>query len=87
MDVYQLLTSELGPERVIRDEERLEAYGRDESPFGPFPPDAAVLCDSVEQVRLVLRLAAEHRVPVTPRGAGSGMTGGASHAMRPAFVS
>jgi glycolate oxidase len=77
VDVYQLLTSELGPERVIRDEERLEAYGRDESPFGPFPPDAAVLCDSVEQVRLVLRLAAEHKVPVTPRGAGSGMTGGA----------
>jgi glycolate oxidase len=28
-------------------------------------------------VRLVLRLAAEHKMPVTPRGAGSGMTGGA----------
>jgi glycolate oxidase len=28
-------------------------------------------------VQLVLRLAAEHKVPVTPRGAGSGMTGGA----------
>src|SRR5687768_17797838 len=41
------------------------------------PPDAAVLCESAEEVALVLRLCAEHRVPVTPRGAGSGMVGGA----------
>jgi glycolate oxidase len=77
MDVFELLTRELGPERVIRDDERLESYGRDESPFGPFAPDAAVLAENAEQVRLVLRLAAEYQVPVTPRGAGSGMTGGA----------
>ena len=36
-----------------------------------------MLCQSKAEVELVLRLAAEHRVPVTPRGAGSGMTGGA----------
>ena len=44
---------------------------------GVFPPDAAVLCESRAEIELVLRLAAEHRIPVTPRGAGSGMTGGA----------
>jgi glycolate oxidase len=36
-----------------------------------------VLATSREQVELVLRLAREHRVPVTPRGTGTGMTGGA----------
>jgi len=36
-----------------------------------------VLCESRAEVELVLRLCAEHRVPVTPRGAGTGMTGGA----------
>jgi glycolate oxidase len=36
-----------------------------------------VVAESAEEVQLVLRLAAEHKVPVTPRGAGSGMTGGA----------
>src|SRR5690349_16626951 len=41
------------------------------------PPDAAVLCETAEEVAVVLRLCAEHRIPVTPRGAGSGMVGGA----------
>ena len=36
-----------------------------------------MLCESRAEIALVLRLAAEHRFPVTPRGAGSGMTGGA----------
>jgi len=36
-----------------------------------------VLARSREEIAIALRLAAEHRIPVTPRGAGSGMTGGA----------
>ena len=77
VDIYELLTRELGARRVLRDEERLEAYSHDESGLGRFPPAAAVLCESAAEVALVLRLAREHRVPVTPRGAGTGMTGGA----------
>lgn len=76
-DVGERLCREIGPARVLRPgSDRLEDYGRDESTLGNFPPDCAVLCESREQVQTVLRLAAEHRVPVTPRGAGSGMTGG-----------
>jgi glycolate oxidase len=77
VDVAELLSRELGGDRVLRTPESLEPYGRDESGRGVFPPDAAVLCDSRAEIELVLRLAAEHGVPVTPRGAGSGMTGGA----------
>src|SRR5580765_1401871 len=76
-DAYDILTRELGRERVVRDAEALDVYARDESRLGVFPPDAAVLCESRPEIELVLRLAAEHRIPVTPRGAGSGMTGGA----------
>ena len=76
-DVYELLTRELGRERVVRAPDALEVYSRDESRLGVFPPDAAVLCESRAEIELVLRLAAEHGIPVTPRGAGSGMTGGA----------
>jgi glycolate oxidase len=76
-DIYTLLTRELGPAKVLRGPERLLDYGRDESDLGLFPPEAAVLCESREEIALVLRLAAEHGVPVTPRGAGTGMTGGA----------
>jgi glycolate oxidase len=77
MDVYEVLTRELGADRVLRGAGALEPYGRDESGLGFFPPDAAVLCQSRAEVELVLRFAAAHRIPVTPRGAGSGMTGGA----------
>ena len=77
MDPYELLTRELGGSRVLRTPEAIETYGRDESGRGFYPPDAAVLCESRAEIELVLRLAAEHKIPVTPRGAGSGMTGGA----------
>ena len=77
MGVYELLERELGADRVLRDEAALDAYGRDESSLGAFPPDAAVLVRSRAEIEIVLRLAAEHDIPVTPRGAGSGMTGGA----------
>jgi glycolate oxidase len=77
VDPYEVLTRELGSGRVVRSPEALEVYGRDESGLGFFPPAAAVLCESRAEIELVLRLAAEHRIAVTPRGAGSGMTGGA----------
>jgi len=77
VDVYELFARELGRDRVVRDEAALEVYATDESRLGRFPPDAAVLARSREEIAIALRLAAEHRIPVTPRGAGSGMTGGA----------
>jgi glycolate oxidase len=78
IDISDILIRELGSELVIpRGDDRLEDYGRDESPLPQFyPADCAVLCQSTEQVASVLRIAAEHKVPVTPRGAGSGMCGG-----------
>jgi glycolate oxidase len=76
-DLLEILSRELGPAKVLRGEERLYAYARDESDLPLYWPDGAVLCASRDEVALVLRLAAEHRVPVTPRGAGTGMTGGA----------
>ncbi len=76
--IAERLSQELGASKVIRpDAARLDDYGRDESGLGPYPPECAVLCDTREEVEAVLALALEQRVPVTPRGAGSGMVGGA----------
>ena len=78
VDIGELLSKELGASFIVRpDDPKLEDYGRDESGLGLFPPDCAVLCETREHVALVLRLCLEHRVPVTPRGAGSGRVGGA----------
>jgi glycolate oxidase len=71
------LASELGDDRVIDDADLLERYGEDASGAGVFPPDLVVKADSKEDVVTVLRVATKHGVPVTPRGLGSGKSGGA----------
>ncbi len=77
-DIGEVLCRELGREKIILPQSnQLADYGRDESGLGQFPPDCAVLCESAEQVQAVLRIASERKIAVTPRGAGSGMTGGA----------
>ncbi len=78
-DIVGILERELGAAAIVGPgHERLDDYGRDESPLPEsFPPACAVLVESTEQAAIVLRLCLEHQVPVTPRGAGSGMVGGA----------
>ena len=77
IDPYELLTKELGPQKVIRDEARLERFLVDESGLGRWPAECAVLAESRDEIVQVLAWARAHKVPVTPRGAGTGMTGGA----------
>ncbi len=71
------LASELGDDRVIADSDLLERYGEDASGAGCFPPDLVVRAERTEDVVTVLRVATAHRIPVTPRGLGSGKSGGA----------
>ena len=77
--IAAILERELGGDAIIGPgHERLDDYGRDESPLPEFyPPECAVLVESTEQAAAVLRICLERKVPVTPRGAGSGMCGGA----------
>jgi glycolate oxidase len=78
-NIVAILERELGATNIVGPgHEKLPDYGRDESPFPiEYPPDCAALCSSTAEVAAVLRICAEHNVPVTPRGAGSGMCGGA----------
>jgi len=77
--IVSVLERELGADSIVGPgHEKLDDYGRDESPLPEFyPPECAVLCSSTEEVSAVLRICAERNVFVTPRGAGSGMVGGA----------
>ncbi|HTW92866.1 MAG TPA: FAD-binding oxidoreductase [bacterium] len=71
------LTELCAPERVITDPAALADYGHDESVETPHLPEALVRAASTEEVSAVLRLASEEHVPVTPRGLGTGLSGGA----------
>jgi glycolate oxidase len=71
------LLGALGDECAIVDPDRLAPYASDETERLAFPPDLVALPREVEQVQAVLRLAHERRLPVVPRGAGTGLSGGA----------
>ena len=67
------------PYVIYNDAERLEPYSRDEIPGTHYRrmPEVVVRPDSTDRVAAVMRLANSERIPVTPRGAGSGLSGGA----------
>jgi glycolate oxidase len=64
---------------LFGEDDRMLAYGHDEVAGEEHAhlPEAVVKPDSAAQVSAVLRLANRERVPVTPRGAGTGLSGGA----------
>jgi glycolate oxidase len=55
----------------------IEPYSRDESGCGEYPPQAAVQARDAADVQKVLAYARTRKIPVVPRGAGSGKSGGA----------
>jgi len=66
----------LPSDRVWTDPEKLAPYARDEASTGKLPLAVAFPVDASE-VAAVMRWASAHRVPVIPRGAGSGLSGAA----------
>jgi glycolate oxidase len=71
----------LGALDVTIDADVLEAHRRDQAAVGllePGTPAALIRPRSTADVRLVLQAAHEHAIPVVPRGAGSGLSGGAN---------
>ncbi|MBX3219927.1 MAG: FAD-binding protein [Labilithrix sp.] len=71
------LDRRLGPSKVDVSEARREAHARDDSAAAGRLPDAVVLAEGRDDVRVALEVCEKHAVPVTPRAAGTGRTGGA----------
>ncbi len=64
--------------RLLTDADESEPYRRDQTAhLHPGVPAGVAFPSSTDEVSAILRLAHEHRVPVVPRGAGSGLSGGA----------
>jgi len=72
----QLLQQIVGKEQLITTPEELLCYSFDGSAL-EYPPAAVAFPQTTEEVSRVMRLASERLFPVVPRGAGTGMTGGA----------
>src|ERR1044072_5016865 len=77
--VIDRLAAALGSPAVLTDPDVTSAYERDMMPLAPHgSPLAVVLPSTVEQVQEVVRVCADAGVPIVPRGAGSGLCGGAN---------
>ncbi len=74
--VVEELRRIVGREAVIDSANDLRIFERDASIEGALP-DAVVLPATTEQVAGVIKVAAQHHIPVVPRGAGTGLSGGA----------
>ena len=81
LETIQELRGIVGEKGVIFDDaEKLQPYGFDVLALAHrkgHPPDAVVKPENTEQVSGVMKLANRESIPVTPRGAGSGLAGAA----------
>jgi len=66
----------VGAEQITTDPADLYSYGYDASKLRALP-DCVLFPASSGEIAEILKLANEHRIPVVPRGAGSGMVGAA----------
>jgi glycolate oxidase len=65
--------------RLLEGESDRESYRNDETAYLKAGlPLAVALPTSTAEVAALVKLAAEHRIPIVPRGAGSGLSGGAA---------
>ena len=84
---YNELTGELvaelaaivGEDNCLTGEDINEDYSHDEMPiYGTHMPDAVVLPANTNEVSAIMKLASANNIPVTVRGAGTGLVGGST---------
>ncbi len=71
------LQKSIGKDKLITDPDILEKYSKDETSDISQVPTAVVRAKSAEDVSKTLAICSKFGVPVIPRGAGTGVTGGA----------
>lgn len=64
-------------EYVFTDNESLYKYSKDETEDLSLLPQLVLKPGNVDQVASIMSYCNEHKIPVTPRGAGTGLSGGA----------
>ncbi len=75
-EVLSLLREAVGEDALILNPDKLVEYGKDAGGFSRMP-EVTVEVTHEDQIQSVLRLANRFRFPVTPRGLGTGLAGGA----------
>lgn len=67
----------VGSQYVFMDEETLAFFSKDETERLYFKPEVVVKPTTTQQIASIMKLCNQHHIPVTPRGGGTGLSGGA----------
>jgi len=67
----------VGNKHIVIDEETRYEYSHDKTEDYSFLPDIVLKPGTPEEISQIMKLCSEHKIPVTPRGAGTGLSGGA----------
>ncbi|WP_240506515.1 FAD-binding oxidoreductase [Thermoactinospora rubra] len=78
MSPIDALAEKLPTGRLLTDPDVVDSYARDRTFLEPGKALGVVLATTRDDVVATMRWASEHRVPVVPRGAGTGLAGGAT---------
>jgi glycolate oxidase len=74
--ILQRLDEIVGKNSVLTTKEDLATYSYDGTTTWSHAPDVVVLPARAEQISEILKLANQHKIPVTPRGSGTNISGG-----------
>jgi glycolate oxidase len=74
LEQFKLIVSS---EYIFTDADSIEKYGKDETEQLHYAPQVIVKPRQASEIAQLLKVCNEHLIPVTPRGAGTGLTGGA----------
>jgi glycolate oxidase len=76
-DILSAIKAIVGDDAVLTKHDDLEKYSHDETEDLTYYPEVVVKPKSPEEVSALMKLCNEHLIPVTARGAGTGLSGGA----------
>ncbi|MCX6211377.1 MAG: FAD-binding protein [Bacteroidetes bacterium] len=71
------IKSVVGAAYFFTDQESVNKYGSDETEKLHYAPEVVVKPRNAEEISKLLKICNQYLIPVTPRGAGTGLTGGA----------
>lgn len=77
-NLIEALQNIVGADGVVDDPDALMVYNSDGLCMETHPPDVVVLPTKTDQVAAIVQLARQMGIPCVPRGAGTGLSGGAT---------
>jgi glycolate oxidase len=86
-NMLEAITAIVGDTAVVTNHDDLEKYSHDETEDLSYYPEVVVKPRSAQEISALLKLCNQHLIPVTPRGAGTGLSGGALSVMGGLLIS